>query len=176
MALSISKTNESGFPDVYEYNDVSNEYTIKAVYEGGGAFSVDVIFAAVDTGVATVSLVNFSSTLENTNVIQISPNTLRISGNALNVFTDAYYQFIMPDKQLKILKADTTEVYSSLIKWEPPAVKVFHAVHSITCNVTTIGGDLSGITLQTFEFTQDVFWQWRYALQQFSTLLAKGTI
>ena len=175
MALSITQSNESGFTDVYEYNEVITPYTIKAVYEGGGAFSVDITFSATSPSVATVSLISFQSTLEGTTVTQISPNTLRLSGNALNVFTDAYYQFIMPDKTLKILKADTTEKYLSLIKWEPPSTKILNATHSITYSVTSTDiSELGGITTSVFD--QDVFWQWRYALQQFGDLLSKGTI
>lgn len=175
MALSITKSNEVGFPDVYEYNDVITPYTIKSVYEGGGVFSVDITFSGISPAVTTVSLISFESTLEGTNVTQVTPDTFRLSGNALNVFTDAYYQFIMPDKTLKILRADTTEEYLSLVRWEPPSVKIFNAVHSITYLVTTTDLiELGGIT--TSVFNQDVFWQWRYALQQFSDLLAKGTI
>lgn len=177
MALSISKSNESGFPGVYEYNDISDEYTIKAVYEGSGAFSVDIQFTAVDSGIATIELLSAVSTLQNTTITQISPNTLRLSGNASNVFTDAYYQFIMPDKSLKILKADTKEAYLSLIRWAPPAIKILHATHTITYLASQTGefGELIETT-ETVIFSQDVFWQWRYALQQFNTLLSKGTI
>ena len=175
MALNVTQSNESGFTDVYEYSEIITPYTIKAVYEGGGEFSVDITFSGVSPAVATVELVSFQSTLEGTTLSQVAPNTFRLSGNALNVFTDAYYQFIMPDKTLKILKADTTEEYLSLIKWEPPSIKILNAVHSITYLVTSTDiSELGGIT--TSVFNQDVFWQWRYALQQFNLVLSKGTI
>lgn len=175
MALNITQSNESGFSDVYEYSEIVTPYTIKAVYEGGGEFSVDITFSGESPTVTTVSLVSFTSTLEGTTLSEVVPNTFRLSGNALNVFTDAYYQFIMPDKTLKILKADTTEEYLSLIKWEPPSVKIFNAVHSITYLVTSTDvNEFSGITTSVFD--QDVFWQWRYALQQFNLVLSKGTI
>jgi hypothetical protein len=82
----------------------------------------------------------------------------------------------MHDKTLKILKADTTEKYLSLIRWEPPSIKMLTATHSITYLVTpsALDGDLPYTTTSTF--TQDVFWQWRTAIAQFGTVLAKGTI
>jgi len=181
LALSIAKSSESGFPDVYEADSSDTQLKIKAVYEGGGPFSVNLTFAPVpvqgsSSSTVTTTLISFTSTLDGTSVVQNGSNSFTLSGAAANVFTDAYYQFIMPDKTLKILKADTTEKYLSLIRWEPPSIKILTATHSITYLVTpsALGEDLPYTT--TSIFTQDVFWQWRTAIAQFGTVLAKGTI
>lgn len=181
MALNITKSSESGFPDVYEADALDLQLKIKAVYEYGGPFSLNLTIAPTPVqgsaaSTVTTTLISFTSTLDGTNVVQNGGNSFTLSGSAVNVFNDAYYQFIMPDKTLKILKADTTEEYLSLIRWEPPSVKMLTATHSITYLVTPIGvsEDLPYTTTSTF--TQDVFWQWRIAIAQFRTVLAKGTI
>jgi len=175
LALSITKSSESGFPDVYEADPAELQLKIKAVYEYGGPFSVNLIF--VNTPAVSVQLISFTSTLNGTNVVQSGVNSFTLSGSAINLFNDAYYQFIMPDKTLKILKADTTETYLSLIKWEPPSVKMLTATHSITYLVTPLVPSAEELPYTTTStFTQDIFWQWRIAIAQFRTVLAKGTI
>lgn len=174
QTITISKSNEVGFPDVYEADISDTPLKIKAIYEGGGQFSVDLIFTASPS--ATIQLTSFTSTLNSANVTQSGSNALTLSGSAINIFTDAYYQFIMPDKTLKILKADTTEQYLSLIKWEPPSTKMTTVTHSITYLVTPVSSVIDIPYTATSTFTQDIFWQWRTAIAQFRTVLSKGTI
>lgn len=185
MALRNNFYNESGFPGISED---STENRIKAVYEYGNTFSVDVTFweeSFDQLGVATsipIFIDNFTFTPYDTNLkcVKKSNDTLTISGSIGETFKDAYYNFVMSDKSVKTLPMNTKENYLALVKWSPPSTKFKEVTHSIALNyryTLSAGqsqGQMSVITTKTF--SQGIYWSYSIGIGQFQTALSKGTI
>lgn len=196
MTINITLTNLVGFPGLSQ-NDPSNplvQTILPSIYEYGNTFSIDANFTYVPTGeedpyidieldyINVITNLSLTSTLT---VEQIGLKSLRISGRAIDIFTDAFYQFIMPDNSLKILPPDTKEFFLALVRYSPPGVKRKTVTHSINYDVTykpntsPVGGGTPATELtinNTTAFTQDVVWNYNIAVQQFNTVLAKGVI
>lgn len=186
MALRIVKSNSSGFPVPAipsRYNDVEGigapVNTLEGVYENGPAFSVDITIqeevidessiAYVDVPVIEATAVNLPSGI----TINRYADKIRISGSPFNVFTDSFYQFVMKDRSLKILPADTTEPVLSLVRWSPPSTKVLYDVpYIINFKYMSNGVQMSN----TVTILQDIYWKYDVAVQGFRNALAKGTI
>lgn len=195
MTINITLSNPVGFPGLTQ-NDPSNplvQTILPPVYEYGNTFSIDANFTYVPTGEEDpyidieLDYISVSTTLSATSTLtvqQIGPKSLRISGRAIDIFTDAFYQFIMPDNSLKILPPDTTELFLALVRYSPPGVKRKTVTHTVNYDLTYIpnpsgggGGGGTELTINsTTAFTQDIVWNYNIAVQQFNAVLAKGVI
>lgn len=189
MAL-YNFSNESGFPGINE-NPISGN-RIRAAYEYGAAFSIDVHFweeSVDETGAITIlpiTLTEFTFTPYDTNLkcVKVNSDTLTISGSIGQTFKDAYYNFIMPDKSVKTLPMDTKEKYLALVKWSPPNKKQDDVTHSLTITYKYTPNATSGsiltpteqIVTETKTFVQGIYWSYPIAVGQFQQLLAKGVI
>ena len=186
--LKITKTNVSGFPGIASrYTDPEGagppQNVIDGVYEGGDLFSVDIGFTVPIPGpgeeityepVTITKLVSAQSDIAGVTFTKVE-NTIRISGSATGVFVDAYYQFIMKDKSLKILPANTQEPYLSIVKWSPPSVKYIYDV-PYTIKIKYTSPTTLSETEETITILQDIYWTYPPAVAAFKALLAKGTI
>lgn len=182
--------NESGFPGINENPITGNR--IRAVYEYGASFSVDVHFweeSVDELGAVTtipITITEFAFTPYDTNMKCTKKNsdTLTISGSIGQTFKDAYYNFIMPDKSVKTLPMDTKEKYLALVKWSPPSKKQDDVSHSlaITYKYTpsvAVGSTINlgeQIVTETKTFVQGIYWNYYIATDQFRTLVSKGII
>lgn len=182
--------NESGFPGIDEYAITGNR--IRATYEYGAAFSVDVHFweesvdelGAITKIPITITEFGFTPYDSSMKCVKKNTDTLTISGSIGLTFKDAYYNFIMPDNSIKTLPMDTKEKYLALVKWSPPSKKQEDVIHSLTItykytpSVTT--GSLLNPTEQTVTetktFVQGIYWNYDIAVGQFQNALSKGTI
>lgn len=182
--------NESGFPGINE-NAISGN-RIRAAYEYGAAFSVDVHFweeSVDELGAITIipiTITEFIFAPYDTNIKCVKKNsdTLTISGSIGQTFKDAYYNFIMPDKSVKTLPMDTEEKYLALVKWSPPNKKQEDVTHSLAITykytpTTQVGSVLNPgeqIVNETKTFVQGVYWNYYIATDQFRGLVSKGSI
>ena len=184
MALSFTRLNESGFPGIVELtNDPEGGSTappsrLKAVYENGDVFSVDLNFkdytymGELDPPIITsvvIDIVSFLPQVKGITCVKISSDTVRISGSAQSAFTDSFYQFIMRDKTLKILPADTTEDYLAIVRWSPPSIKSVDTISTLKLRV-------DNSIEETISISQLVQWYYPLAVQGFKNALAKGKI
>lgn len=186
MALLNSLLNESGFPGINE-NAGAVDSRIKAAYEYGAAFSIDVNFwdeTVDELGLAVITpiIINaFTFTASDSNItcVKKSNDTLTISGKFGETFTDAYYNFLMKDKTVKTLPMNTKEEFLALVKWSPPGVKHLEVQHTLSMNyrlvTPPIGQGVSNINAQK-TFQQGVYWSYPIAVGQFQALVAKGSI
>lgn len=143
--------------------------------------------AEEDPGTVTVTnieILKYEAECDGYTASKVGDNIV-ITGVPVQVFTDQVYTFLMKDmKTLKNLPPDTTEDYSALIRWIPPAIKEVTINHSITLIITydeestALGSvPLNGVTaIVTFTIPQTVRWQYYPAVAQFRQLVAKGTI
>jgi hypothetical protein len=176
----------SGFPPIASrYVDPEGAgapaNVIDGVYENGDPFSIDITLQELDpltdppTPIAIV-LTEVSSKINvaGITIVKKSNDTINISGSPSSIFIDSYYQFIMPDKSLKILPVDTKETYLSIVKWSPPSVKqIYDVPYEITLKyVSTLTGNVT----ETLTILQDIYWSYPPAVAGFKALLAKGTI
>ena len=148
------------------------------VYEGA-SFSFDLVYQCYtligeDTTLfsTSIELLNYLPSVPGFQCTQINSTTLRIEGAASNVFTDAYYTFLMKDGTIRNLRADTAEEYEALVEWSIPSTKIAPIVHTVEAKVTNLQDSSFGN--ETKSFTHDVYWKLEPALAQFRTLLAKG--
>jgi len=177
------RLNESGFPGIIEStNDpeggsAAPPSRIKAVYEYGNTFSVDLKFDDyVDMGESappiitsvTINIISFVPQAKGITCVKILADTVRISGSAQSAFTDSFYQFIMRDKTLKILPADTTEDYLAIVRWSPPSTKMIDTNSALKLKI-------DNLTEETINISQEVHWYYPTALQGFRNLISKGT-
>jgi hypothetical protein len=182
LALRFLQFNESGFPGIIEYtNDpdggvVAPPSRIKAVYEYGDVFSVDLKFddyedmgefAPPTIRSVVIDIISFVPQASGITCVKISADTVRISGSAQSAFTDSFYQFIMRDKTLKILPVDTTEDYLAIVRWSPPSIKSIDTISNLTLKV-------DNLTEETIPISQLVQWYYPKAVQGFRNALAKG--
>ena len=195
MTINITLTNPVGFPGLSQNNPPNPlvQTILPSVYEYGNSFSIDANFSYVPTGeedpyidieldyISVSTDLSAASTLA---VEQVGPKSLRISGRAIDVFMDAFYQFLMPDNTLKILPADTTESFLALVRYSPPGLKRKTVTHTVNYDITYLpnpsppsGSPGAELTINnTTAFTQDIVWNYNIAVQQFRTVLAKGVI
>ena len=96
---------------------------------------------------------------------QINANTIRIDGPILNVFTDQYYQFVLPDLSTPILPFDTEEEFYSLIKYQKPASNTILFEYSFLVN------DLYDTAVY-----QWINWKYETAVNNIQALASKGTL
>lgn len=188
MALKFNRQNEVGFPGIVETtNDPDGGIAappnrIKAVYEYGGAFSVELKFIeySVDPILLTsiespvvISAFTFTPYDSGIKCEKLSDDTLKISGNLGIIFKDSSYNFIMPDRTIKTLPVDTTEKFLTITNWSPPNQKVRDITHSLKVTYTSSGVSQ---TVQSIDINQEIHWKYSTAIQGFKDLLAKGTL
>jgi hypothetical protein len=192
MTINITQSNLVGFPGLSQNNpaDPLVQTILPSIYEYGSTFSIDVNFAYVPTGeedpyidieLDYISVTTNLSATSTLTVQQVGPKVLRISGRAIDIFTDAFYQFIMPDNSLKILPPTTSEFFLALVRYSPPGLKRKTVTHTINYDVTYTPNPSDPLATEvtinnTTAFTQDVVWNYNIAVQQFNTVLAKGVI
>lgn len=194
MSLSITLSNPIGFPGLSQVNPASNtmQTILPSIYEYGNAFSIDISINYITSAEAetdeysgiTISYKSLTSELETCNVIQLGPNSLRMTGQAGETFIDSFYRFLMPDGTLKNLPSNTTEKFLALVRYNPPGIKRKTISHTINLDITYLANPAyTGTTTSTtttinnnIGFTQDVVWNYNTAVEQFQSVLAKGVI
>lgn len=191
VLLRVTPTNPVGFPNPpinppaplldggIESVPVPNE-----VYEGS-TFSFDVVYQLYtptmsgdtesQTDVLTkIDLLEYTSDSNGLQATKLNDNTIRISGACTGVFTDAYYKFLMPDKTVKILPANTIENFLALIEWSIPNTKIKTINHTLKVKVTDV--EHNSNEERTNMFSQTVYWKYETALAQFRAILSKGSV
>lgn len=150
--ITITQQNKTGFPGLDQALPSNSlvENVLPTVYELGGTFSVDLVFAytpdsELDT-VTDIALSNLttSSGIEGVTVTLVNSHTINFSGSVANIFTDAYYRFLMPDNTIKVLPANTEEFYLALIEYSPPVIKRKAFTYILPCTITYIGAGGTG--------------------------------
>lgn len=177
-----------GFPGIVETtNDpeggsVAPPNRIKAVYEYGGVFSVELKFIeySVDPMLLTsiespvvISAFTFTPYDSGVKCEKLSDDTLKISGDLGIIFTDSVYNFIMPDRTIKTLPANTSEQFLTITSWTPPNEKVRDIAHQLS--VTYTSSDVPATT-ESITISQEIHWKYSTAVAGFRALVAKGTI
>ena len=202
---SITQNTKFGFPGLDAATPNPTFQTIiDPVYEFGDNFGLDINFAYtggeeyIDVN---MFLTGFSSQLSIFNVTQINTKKFRITGRAIDVFLDQYYEFNMSttDVVLKRLPPDTTEDFAALVTYEPPSVFRLTKTHTINYRVeytpnpnygasagnpnadppvpATPASPLAPLIINTSTvFSQDVVWRYDIAYQRVQALLASGKI
>jgi len=149
-----------------------------SVYDGAGMFTADIKFYEIippDTQeFQNIELVSYNSPAIGLAVSQFDNQTLRISGAVSNAIQGGQFQFLMPDKSIQILPADTSLLYDTIISWSPPSVKVITITHTLEIRIKKIPSTLNYV--ETFIATQEVYWKYEYDLQAFQQALAKGRL
>lgn len=188
MALKFNKQNEVGFPGITETtNDpeggsAAPPNRIKAVYEYGGSFSVELKFIeySVDPILLTaiespVVISQFAFTPYDSGIKceKLSDDTLKISGDLGMIFTDSVYNFIMPNRTIKALPANTTEKFLTITSWTPPSQKIRDIAHQLSVTYTSTGVTT---TTESITINQEIHWRYSTAVAGFRALLAKGSI
>lgn len=179
MAYTLTVGNAVGFPspplsqaepipdDVYE----GTQFSFDLVYQSIG---IDLETASEYNAPTDVNISSFSSTASGVTCTKINNTTLRIGGTAPSIdASDTYYKFLMPDNSVKVLPANTTEKYKALIEWSPPNNTIINASYSLTAIVTNL--DNSSVDTVTSSFSHDSHWVIGNAINQFYSLLSKGT-
>jgi hypothetical protein len=185
--LNIVKSNPSGFPGIVtRYNDPEGGSGVPAnvlepVYENGEAFSVDIQLRSpvtttegVTYNVVTITeLVSSIINIDGIRVTQKSSDTLNITGSPSNVFVDAYYEFIMKDRSIKRLPANTTEDFLSIVRWSPPSTKLLEDVpYKIKLKYKVLPD--TTINEETLTILQDVYWDRATSTASFRKFVARG--
>jgi hypothetical protein len=129
----------------------------------------------------SLELLAYNASVFGFNASTLNETSISLEGKALNVFTDAFYEFLMPDlKTVKRLEADTIEDYAALVKWNPPSIKEKVITHYFTVIVTYDETSLIGTQTYTAVLTltlpQTIRWNYDPAVLEFSNLLEKGVI
>lgn len=145
--ITITQQNKTGFPGLDQALPSNSlvENVLPTIYESGGTFSVNLVFAYVPDSeldiVTDIALSNLStlSGIEGVTVTLVNSHTINFSGSVDNVFTDAYYRFLMPDNTIKVLPANTEEFYLALIEYSPPVIKRKTFTYSLPCTISYIG-------------------------------------
>jgi hypothetical protein len=188
LALKFNKQNEAGFPGINETTNDPEGGTaappsrIKAVYEYGGAFSVelkfieysvDPILNTITESPVVISAFTFTPYDSGVKCEKISDDTLKISGDLGMIFTDSVYNFVMPDRTVKALPPNTTQQFLTITSWTPPSQKIRDITHQLSVTYTSVGV-LS--TTESITISQEIHWRYSTAVAGFRALLAKGTI
>jgi hypothetical protein len=162
--ITITQQNKTGFPGLDQALPSNSlvENVLPTIYESGGTFSVNLVFAYIpdselDT-VTDIALSNLStlSGIEGVTVTLVNSHTINFSGSVDNIFTDAYYRFLMPDNTIKVLPANTEEFYLALIEYSPPVIKRKTFTYSLPCTISYIGaggGEGGGATGRIINLT-----------------------
>lgn len=96
---------------------------------------------------------------------EINNFTFRLEGPIFNVFTDQFYQFVLPDMSTPILPFDTQQQFYSLIKYQKPAK-----------NSTELKYDfLINNTIDTSIY-QIIVWRYQTAVNNIQNLVSKGLV
>lgn len=151
-----------------------------SVYDGGGIFSTDIQYfeettqESVKGEIQEIELLSYNQPVSGLNIFQKDVNTITISGIAQNVIQGGSYKFLMPDKTIQILPADTTLQYDALVRWSPPPIKMVQVNHIIEVMIKKTPS--SANYNQTLSVTQEIYWRLQYGLQAFQSALAKGRL
>lgn len=204
-SYTLTQSNLFGFPGLpSNEGNPTFQTIIKPVYEFGDEFGLDLDFAYsggeeyIDVN---VYLTGFSSEISIFNVTQINTKKFRITGRAVNIFLDQYYEFNMSTTGvvLKRLPPDTTEDFAALVRYEPPNVFRLTKTHTINYRVeytpnpnfgasagnpsanppvpATPASPLAPLIINTSTaFSQDVVWRYDRAVQNVQALLARGKL
>lgn len=149
-----------------------------SIYDGSGVFTSDISFyEELEVGspiFQNIELVSYNAPINGLTVSQKNLTTLTLTGTATNVIQGGYFKFLMPDKSIQFLPANTTEEYDALLEWSPPPVKVQEFTH--TMQVRILKTPSSSNYIETLTATQEVYWRYEFGLQAFQTALSKGKL
>lgn len=141
------------------------DFTVKFEYTDG-----------VDT--APVSLIIIPSNLgvDGVTATTAGPDTVRIQGTPVNIFTDEIFRFVFPDRTEKNLPPNNTEPYDSIIKWAPPSSREQLATYNFTAKYDDNPAAATPIVGATepVEMKQYFYWRYEPSLEYFKALVAKG--
>lgn len=192
MAIELTLGASSGFPGIFDaWSDPTGgglgEYRLYSVYDEGATFTQVINIIDVPPPVAegmpeeeprTFTVELLSSTMGQPTIsftVDEEASTGTFVGRAQDSFPDQYYQFIMPDKSLKILPKTTTEDFLAIVRWNPPNTKIITISHTFKLKITYTD-ILGGEEELTFTYLQDVYWVWQPALAAFRDFVNKGKI
>lgn len=182
MTLRITKLNASGF--TAPQDQAADQTYVNSAYENIDNFSIDIMFEgvypdAVDPLIVTYqNATNVTSTFNwaSIGLTMTKPNayTVRLTGPGMNVFTDQYYKFKMADLSEKVLQADTTEPFLSIIRYKMPSVSYVMKTYPFT---VTIPADLilgGSATTENVDMKQWFYWKYSVAAANIASIRSRG--
>lgn len=101
----------------------------------------------------------------------LSTQTIKISGNIVNVFDGEYYRFLLRDGSTADLPPDNNADWVSLIGWGRPNSFRTELEYKFLIKYETAP---STTVTTTATITQEVFWSLDSSLNRFSQLLSQG--
>lgn len=183
MAVRITKLNVSGFSATQE--QVADQTYINSAYEFVDNFSIDLKFEGQyedDTGPTPVytylNATNVTTTFNWTQygITYSKPNayTVRLVGPGINVFTNQYYRFVLPDLSQQILDANTTQPFLSLTKYQMPSPTSTMKTYPFSVTIPAdpiLGGSA---TTETVNMNQWFYWSVAVARANIARLKTHG--
>lgn len=156
---------------VYEYSN--NNYTCTI---GVDQLVADVMTEGGYTRIeANIELLSYSGS-NGFICTQTTNKTVSVSGIPKQVFTDAYYQFLMNDNTVKTLPQDTQEDFKALVRWSPPKSKEITITHNFLVKINYLEDTLPKTAIQVLTVPQTIRWRLDLAVVAFRNALAKGKI
>jgi hypothetical protein len=105
---------------------------------------------------------------------KVNDYTVRLTGPAINVFTNQFYKFKMADGTEQILQADTTEPFFSLFQYKMP--NPTYTMKTYTFSVTVPPNPLVGgpNIIETVDMKQWLYWRYEVANANIAAAVARG--
>lgn len=168
---------------VYEDPDTPEVTRFLSAYDGIGTFSADIRYYEKLTSnpedpvvYKEIEVESYDAPFQGFTTTQVDSTTIRISGTATNVIAGSLGQFtyLMPDKSIQILPANTTEEYDAVVAWSPPTVRMQVKTHTLNVKVK------NGVVIPTYNAilvaTQEIYWYRQFGISAFQLALSKGKL
>jgi hypothetical protein len=184
FSLSVLSQSEADFPDG-AYIPIENQIpppTFNGKYENSQFNAVINVVSILPTieGEApgtlvlnNIELVAYSVDCQGFSAKK-SGNTIEVTGSATLVFTDAVYQFLMPDLTVRQLPLDTTEDFISIVRWQPPNTKIRTITHQFTISTSYVENGVNRNAILTLVIPQTIQWNFNSGVQSFRQILSRS--
>lgn len=184
FSLSVLSQSEADFADG-AYIPIENQLpppTFNGKYESSqfdAVINVVSILPSIEgeiPGTVTlnnIELINYSVDCKGFSAKK-SGNTIEVTGRATSVFTDAVYQFLMPDLTVRQLPPDTTEDFISIVRWQPPNTKIRTISHQFTISAGYTENSINRSSIITLVIPQTIQWNFNSGVQGFRQILARS--
>jgi hypothetical protein len=183
MTVRITKLNVSGFSA--PQGEAIDQTYVNSAYEFVDHFSIDLKFEGQyedDSGGTPVytyaNATNVTSTFNwsQYGITYSKPNayTVRLVGPGINVFTNQYYKFVLPDYSQQVLPADTTQSFLSLVKYQMPSPTTTMKTYPFSVTIPAdpiLGGSA---TTETVNMNQWFYWSVAVAEANIANLKHNG--
>lgn len=146
----------------------------------GDQFSIDLIFTHQYRATPTLEIgpstsVAVVSKPEAETVTILGANSVRISSNNSNVFTDEYFQFLDNNKFL-VMIPPTIDEYYSLIRYKMPNPTFKNVTRTLRLVFpANVPSGLPGFTEDVI-ITQSVHWRYQTAVSDVTRLVSSGAV